>query len=151
LLDCARDRLRRAFDIDAECGEHVGGARPRGDRAVAVLGNGDARAGDDEGGAGRDIVRALGVAARAAGVDGAFRRAHRDRAGSERTGRARDLFHRLAADAKPHQEGADLRFGRAAGHDEPERFGGFALAERRAVGHAGDNGTEIGKLGHARG
>ena len=99
------DRFGREVDLDAEGGERVGGAGLRGERAVAVLGDRHAGAGDDEGGGGRDVVAAGGVAAGADDVDGvrpAPRRgvifaAHgRDRAG--------DLVDRLAADPERHQE-----------------------------------------------
>ena len=65
-----RADLRRAqLDLDAERAEHVGRARLRRQRAVAVLGDRHAGARDDEGRAGRDIVGAGGVAAGADHVD----------------------------------------------------------------------------------
>ena len=112
LLDAARDGLRRALDIDSERREHVGRARARGDRPVAVLGDRHAGASHHEGGAGRDVVRALGVAAGAAGVDRAFRRAAPARLiAAHSAGSAGDLIDRLSADAKPHEQRADLRIG----------------------------------------
>ena len=66
----AADLFGRKVDLDAERGERVGGAGARGQRAVAVLGDRHAAAGDDEGGAGRDVERARAVAAGADDVDG---------------------------------------------------------------------------------
>ena len=149
-LDRARDRVRLARDIDAERGEHVGRARARGDRPVAVLGHGHAGAGNHESGAGGDIVRALAVAARAASIDGAFRRAYFQRARPERAGGAGDFFHRLAADAHAHEESADLRLGRGAGHDQLEGLGRFGLGEGSAFGHLAQRSADIRKRRRAR-
>ena len=61
------------LELDAELGEHVGGARLGGDAAVAVLGDLDAGAGRDQRRAGGDIVGAVAVAAGADDVDGVGR------------------------------------------------------------------------------
>ena len=61
-------------DVDAERLEHVGAPRCRGDRAVAVLGNRHARAGNHERRRGRDVEGVQSVAAGPAGVDVAARR-----------------------------------------------------------------------------
>ena len=61
--------VRRHLDVDAQGLEHVGAAALARDRAVAVLGHGHARPGDDESGGRGDIERMRHVAAGAAGVD----------------------------------------------------------------------------------
>ncbi len=61
--------LRLDLDLDAERGQHVGAARARRDRAVAVLGDRHAARRRDERRRGRDVEGAPAVAAGAAGVD----------------------------------------------------------------------------------
>ena len=53
----------------AEGFDDVGGAALRTDAAVAVFGDANSSSGSDERGCGRNIERAAGVAAGAAGVD----------------------------------------------------------------------------------
>ena len=72
-LDAAADLFGLDVDLDPERCQHVGRARARGQRAVAVLGDRDAGAGDDERGAGRHVDRARAVAAGADDVDGVGR------------------------------------------------------------------------------
>ena len=110
-----------------------------------MLGNGNAGAGHDERRASRDVVRAFGVAARAAGVDGAFRRTHRDSARAQGAGRAGNLIHRLAAGTHAHQQRADLRLAGAARHDRVEGLGRLALGECLARSHLAQVSAEIGR------
>jgi hypothetical protein len=65
-----RDVLGPDLDVDAQRRQRVGRAGTRGERAVAVLGDGHAGARHDEGGAGGDVVGARRVAAGADDVDG---------------------------------------------------------------------------------
>src|SRR5712692_1634019 len=66
LADATPDAVGGNLDVDAERGQHVGGARARGERAVAVLGDRHPGAGHDEGRTGRDIEGARRIAACAA-------------------------------------------------------------------------------------
>ena len=120
-------------DIDAERAQHVGGARSRRQRAVAVLGDRHAGAGDDEGRAGRDVEGARGIAAGADHVDGVGRRVDRAASWPACGDRAGDFVHRLAAHAQRHQQArpfarASLR--RTSCCRRP--IGGLLAAERRA-------------------
>ena len=96
LADAARDRLRRQVDLDAERHQHVGGARLRGQAAVAVLGDRHAAAGDDEGRRRRDVDAVRIVAARADDVDGVRRRLDRQHLVAHRGDRAGDLRRRVS-------------------------------------------------------
>ena len=109
LGDAARDGLGRHVELDAERGQHVGGAGQRGDAAVAVLGDLHAGAGRDQRRAGRDVVGAVAVAAGADDVDGVGRHLDAVHAGAQHLRGAGDLLDRLAAHAQRHQEGAHLR------------------------------------------
>src|SRR6516164_1909699 len=62
------------LDVHAQCREHVGRPRARGEGAVAMLGDRHAAPCDDQGGAGGDIEGARGIAARPHHVDGIRRR-----------------------------------------------------------------------------
>ncbi len=71
---CGRDALgdpfRGQIDLDAECCKHVGRPRFRRKRPVAMLGHFQSGARRHEGGTGRNIVGARGIAAGADDVDG---------------------------------------------------------------------------------
>ena len=103
LGDAARDPFRRQIDIDAERGKHVGSTRTRGQRAIAVLGDGHAGAGHNDRGAGGNVERARSVAAGADDVDRVGRRGYAQHLGAHRRDRAGDLIDRLAAHAQRHQ------------------------------------------------
>jgi len=129
--------LDRQFEPDAECGQHIGRARLRGKGAVAVLGHGNAGAGDDEGRAGRDVVGAVVVAAGADDVDRAGGRLHAVHLGAQRPGAAGKFLGGLAPHLQAHQEGAHLgRGGVARGHDVEGALG-FTDGKRLAVAHLG--------------
>jgi hypothetical protein len=103
LADAERDLVRRKVDIDSKRGEHVGGAGFRRQRAIAVLGDRHAGAGDDQRGAGRNVERARSVAAGADHVDGVGRRVDAHHLGAHRGDGAGNLVDGLAAHAQPHQ------------------------------------------------
>ena len=152
LLDAARDGGERHVELDAERGEHVGGARPARRPAVAVLGDLDAGAGGDQRRAGRDIVGAGAVAAGADDVDRAGRNLDAVHARAHHLGGAGDLLHRLAAHAQRHQEGAHLRRrGRARRH-LVERGADLVLVERGAARDLLDQLAQfVGGLGRVHG
>ena len=126
--------------------EHVGGARFRRQRAVAVLGDRHAGARDDESGASRDIERAGGVAAGADHVDGVRRRLHAEHLGAHGGDRAGDLVDGFPAHAQAHQQRAHLRGRRFARHHAVEGAGRFRAGEARAGRDLGDERFEI--VGH---
>ncbi len=113
-------------------GERVRRARARGERAVAVLGHGRAGAGHDEGRAGRDVVGAGGVAARADDVDGVVGRFDARHLAPHHGGGGGDLVHALAAHPKRHQKTAHLRRRGLAGHHDVEGVGGLLARQRPA-------------------
>ena len=141
----------RQLDVDAEGGERVGGAGLRRQRAVAVLGDRHAGAGDDEGGGGGDVVAAGGVAAGADNVDGVGRRLHRGHLGAHGGDRAGDLVDGLAAQAQAGEEGADLHRRRLARHDDVEGFLGLRAGQPLAGGDLADGGLEISHFEHPPG
>ena len=107
--DAARDCLGSEIDFDAERTENVGGAGTRRQRAVAMLGDRHAGAGDNEGGAGGDIKRARGVAAGADHIDGVRRRCDAQHLGTHDGNGAGNLVNGFAAHAHTHQQRAHLR------------------------------------------
>ena len=102
------DQRHVGVDGHAECGEQVGRARARGERPVAVLGDRHAAARGDERCGSRDVECALGVAAGAAGIDGALGRVDAEGTGAHRLRAAGDLVDRLAPHAERHEEAAHL-------------------------------------------
>ncbi len=128
--------------------QHVGGAGLRRQRAIAVLGDRHAGAGDDERGAGRDVERAGGVAAGADHVDRVGRRFHAQHLGAHGGDRAGDLVDGFAAHAQRHQQRAHLRGRRFARHHAVEGAGCFRAREARAGRDLGDERFEI--VGHGR-
>src|SRR4051812_48368821 len=56
LVNAVSDLFRREIDLHSERAEHVGRPRARRKSAIAMLGNRHARARDDKGGTGRDVV-----------------------------------------------------------------------------------------------
>ena len=142
------DRVRRQLDLDAERGEHVGGAGARGERAVAVLGDRHAGARHDEGRAGRDVVGARRIAAGADHVDRVGRRRDAQHLLAHRGHRAGDLVDGLAAHAQRHQEAAHLRRRRLARHHAVEAARGLLARQRRAGRDLGDERLEI--VGHGQ-
>ena len=124
-------------------GQHVGGARARRQRAVAVLGDRHAGARDDEGGAGRDVDRAGAVAAGADDVDGVGGRVDPQHLGAHRRDRAGDLVDGLAAHAQRHQQAAHLRGRGLAGHHAVEGGCRLLTRQRGAGRDFSDNRFEV--------
>ena len=118
LGDALLDPLFRRVDFDAQRAQHVGAAGLARHRAVAMLGDVDARAGNDERRGGGNIESALLIAAGAAGVEHGFRAdidamrflAHHPR-------RAGDLLDGFALHAQGGQKRRHLQRRRFAGHD----------------------------------
>ena len=134
------------IDLDAERLQHVGGARFRRQRAIAVLGDRHAGAGDDEGRAGRDVEGAGGVAAGADHVDCVSRRLHAQHLGAHGGDRAGDLVDGFPAHAQAHQQPAHLRGRRLARHHAVEGACRFRAREAGAGRDLGDERLEI--VGH---
>ena len=110
-----------------------------------MLGHRHAAAGDDEGGGGRDVERALGVAAGAAGVDGTLGRRDGGHVRAHGPRSPGDLLDRLTANAQRHQERADLGLGRLAAHQGQESGLGPLGAERRATREHTERGAKLGR------
>ena len=144
LGDAAADLLGRQVDLDAECHQHVGRARRRGQRAVAMLGDRHAGGGDDEGRGGRNVDAVRIVAAGTDDVDGAGRRHDAQHLVAHGGDGAGNLVDRLAAHAQRHQEAADLPRRRVARHDDVEGVARFLEGKRGARRHLGDMGFQGG-------
>ena len=110
-------------DPDAERLEEIGGSTVRGGGPVAVFGDRDAGARDDQGRDRRDVERAAPIPTRAARVDHRLRCFHGGGELEHRAGETVDLIDGLALRAEGEQERADLRRGRLAGHDLAHRLG----------------------------
>ena len=135
-------------DLDAERRQRVGRAGFRRERAVAVLGDRHAGAGDDEGRAGRDVVGAGGVAAGADDVDRALRRLdrrHARRAWSRRRRRSRPTVSPRTRSAIRKPPICARR--RLARHDDVE---GASASSRVSCSPGGDLGEEALHVGHVR-
>jgi uncharacterized protein (UPF0264 family) len=125
--------VRLDVDPDAKRSQDIGSAGPRGQRAVAVLGDGNAGARDDKGRTGRDIDRAGAVAAGTDDVHRVGGRIDPQHLPSHRRNRAGDLIDGFAADPKRHQQSAHLRGRRLAGHHAVKGGGGL-LARQGCAG-----------------
>ena len=136
----AGDRL----DVDAESRQDVGRPGLRGEGAVAVLGDGHAAAGKDEGRAGGDVDRASMIAAGADDVDRIRRRLHAQHVRAHHRNRAGDLVDGLATHPERHQEAADLRGRRLAGHHRREGGLGFGAGQAVAIGDLGEERFQRG-------
>jgi hypothetical protein len=142
-LEAAADVVGREIDLDAKGGQHVGRAGARRQRTIAVLGNRHTAAGDDEGGAGRDIHGAGAVAAGTDHVDSAGRCVDPQHLGAHHLNRAGDLVHGLAAHAQRHQQAAHLRRRGFARHHAVEGRRGFLTREGGAGRDLGNDCPEI--------
>jgi hypothetical protein len=109
-----------------------------------VLGNGNARGRNHDGGRGRDVPGADAVAAGADDVDGVSGRGDLQRALAHDGCACRDFLDGFAAHAQAHQESRDLGGGRLAGHDGFEGRAGRGGVERPALGEPRDDGFEVG-------
>ncbi len=139
LLERALQRGNACGEVDAELAQHVGGAAWRRHAAIAVLDHRHTAGRDHEGHRGGNVERALGVAAGAAGVDGAFGGAELRRFQAQHFGPGGDFIHRLALDAQGQQECTHLRRGRARVHDDLERARRLLAAKVAAFGENGED------------
>jgi hypothetical protein len=148
LVDAARHRGRVEAHVHAECLEHVGASRCRGDSAVAMLGDRHARASDYERGGRGDVEGMETVAAGSTGVDVAGScRAHGRGVFAHGAREADDLVDRLTLHPHPHHKRADLRRRRLAVHDRAHHQVRFALGKRAATAHPRDRAADAGHLG----
>jgi len=109
LPDALFDDFRRCGDVDAHRFEDVGAATTAGNGAVAVLGNGQAGPGYDQGGGSGDVEGVAAVTAGSAGVD--HRRCAWVDAGRllpHDPRRSGQLLDRLALDPQGRDESGDL-------------------------------------------
>ena len=158
---CARQAATRAdrqVDVHAQRFHDVGGAALRGHAAIAVLGDAHAGSGDDEGRCGRNIERAAGIAAGAAGIDervapGAAGVEHgvgvefeRNGGGADGFGKSDDFFDRLALHVQRHQQRRNLRVRALAGEDLGHHRVGLFAGERLAVNGDAMEGVEDHKI-----
>ncbi len=146
VADASAHLLGVEIDLDAERLQHVGGSRFRRQRAVAVLGDWHAGAGNHEGRASRDVVGTRGVTTGAHHVDRLRRRLHAQHLGAHGGHRAGDLVDGFAAHAQAHQQRAHLRGCRFARHHAVEGGGRFFARQAGAGRHLGDKRLEI--VGH---
>src|SRR5579863_9625596 len=135
--------LGRDVNPDPERGKNIGRARARRQGAIAMFGNGDTGARDDESGASRYVDRAGAVAAGADDVDRFGRRLDPQHLGAHRQHCTGDFLNGLAAHAKGHQQSPHLRGRSLAGHHSVEGGRGFLARERRAGRHFGDDRFEV--------
>ena len=130
--DAASHGLRRKIDVHTERGKDIGCAGPRRQRAVAMFGDRNARAGDNERRASGNVERTRRVAARADDVDRIGGRAHAQHFAAHRGNGPGYFIDGLAAHAKPHNQRAHLRGRRLARHHLLKGAGRFFARERRA-------------------
>ena len=92
LLDAVTNMFGRELNLHAQRTEHVGCARARGERAIAVLGHRHAGACHDERSTGRNVERARSITAGADHVDGVCGRDHLKHLGTHGGDGAGDLI-----------------------------------------------------------
>ena len=127
----------RDVDLRAERLEHVGRARRRRDRAVAVLRDRQASRRAHERRGRRDIERARAITAGAARVcDERGRARERHRGVAQRRRCARDLLDRLALHPQRHEEAGEQRGLDGPGDDRTEQAVRLRAREVLAVGQA---------------
>ncbi len=143
LVDRARDPVGRLLEVDAELLEHVGRARGRARRAVAVLRHRRARRSGHERRRRRDVERVRAVAAGADDVDhGRALRRHRHHVLAHRLGEAGDLVGRLALRAQGDEEAGDLGRRRLAVHDRAHQLVRVGAREVMPVEQQLDRGAD---------
>ena len=151
--------LRRHVELRAELLEHVGRSAARGDRAIAVLGDGQARRGGGEGDGGGDVDRGRAVAAGAAAVgEEIVGPGEIGVGGAQGAGGAGQLVRGLALEPESDQHGGDRGLGKLAGDklgEQPLRFGfgqrfaGIEPGERGLGGRGFGRGKDVFRLrGH---
>ena len=120
--DGARGIGWRYRDLDAKCFKHVRAAATAARRAVAVLGDMNARAGNYQRHQRGNIEGALSIAAGAAGIEQhSAGKANVDRHGHfpHGAGEADQFIHGGALHSQPHQERGQLRCTGLAGENQP--------------------------------
>jgi hypothetical protein len=132
---------RRLAHGHAERLQHIGAARRRGDRPVAVLRHRYAGGRDDQRRSGRDIERAAAVAAGAAGVDRCVGCLYADHPLAHRPREAHQLVGGLAAHPQRNEEAAQLRRRGLPIHHGAHRLLGLRPRERPAVDHSGEGAS----------
>ena len=126
------------IDLDSQALEHVGGADPSADRAIAMLRDRHAGRRRDQRGAGRDVERASGVAAgsgriehiAAVEVERARPRAHCPRSAGKLGGG-------LALELERYEKAGEQRFGGLTVEDFAHHTLGTGIVERAAGEHRG--------------
>lgn len=146
LLEAASLDGRRGFDVNAECGEQLGGASS-GAAAVAVLGDEDstvAGGGDNEGSDGGD-VEGFGCTAGAAGVkdDSVGRGLDGECVSSHGAGGAGEFIDGDAACLDEGKKGGDLGLGDVPLEDEFDGGLRVVLAERLETEEGDEKTREI--------
>jgi len=133
--------LRLGVDLDAQRLEHIGAAAAAGDGSVAVLGHGDAGAGDDEGRGGGDVEGAAVVTAGAAGVEhGLADGLDAEAAAAHGAGGAGEFLDRLAFGGHGGEEGGRLGLGQFAGQNGVDGLGGRFGREVAPAEQLGEEG-----------
>ena len=142
--DTVRDGIGWNVELDAQRQQNIRSSGLGRQRPVAVLGHFKAGTRRHEGGTGRNIIRARGIATGADDVDGPGRCFHPQHFLAHDFDRPGNFVYRLTAHPERHQQPADLRWRGFARHHDVEGGAGFRAAQRRAVGHLGDERFEIG-------
>ena len=138
-----RRRLGVMVDPDAERVEHIGRARSRRHRAVAMLGHGDPRGRDHECRGRRDVERPAVVAAGPAGVDGAVRRRDRHDPLAHRGREPGELVDGLAAHPQGDEKRGQECRRRLAVHDAAHRRAGLAQGQGPTFDHGGQRRPDL--------
>ena len=149
LFQAGRNLRRWQVDVHTQLFHHVGGTALRSDAAIAVLGDAHAGSGGDKGGRSRNVERAAGVAAGAAGIDervsfgiagienGIAVELEWNGRGADGFGKSDDFFDRFALHVQRHQQRRNLRVGALAGEDfRHHRVRLFARERLTVIGDA---------------
>ncbi len=146
LADAAGDELGTDIELHAKRGECVCRAGFGAQRPVAMLGDGQARSGDDDRGECRDIIGADAVTAGSDDIDGIGGSRNRQHAGAHGGDGADDFVHRFAAHAQRHQEAANLRRRGFARHQNVESRPRFLAVQALSICDLGDQRLQFGHL-----
>ncbi len=144
LANAAGDQVRADLEIDAERRQRVGGARLGTQRPVSVLGDGNPGTCRDDRGEGGDVVGTGAIAAGADDIDRIGRSLDPQHLGAHGRDGAGHFGNRFAPDPERHQEAADLRRGRFAGHENSEGVMRLFAGKRFAGGDLGEERLQVG-------